>query len=263
MVATKKKAPSKKSETPVVTAPEAPVVTVVTEEVAPAIDLKALLEAGVHFGHQAQRWNPKMSSFIYDTKDGVHIFDLVKTAAQLEKAMVFVRQLGKQGKTVVFVGTKRQAQDLVTAAAQSVGAMYITARWLGGLITNWEQVSKSISKMNDIKKGLAEGKYDQYTKYERTQLQKEVDRLSRFLGGVADLKTVPDAIFVVDVSEEAVAVKEAKIAGVPIIALVDSNGNPEDIDYIIPGNDDAVSAIQIIVNLVVQAYGEGKKMGRK
>lgn len=227
------------------------------------IDLKALLEAGVHFGHQAQRWNPKMRPFIYDTRDGVHIFDLVKTADQLEKAMKFANELGRKGKTIVFVATKRQAADTVKAVAQSVGAMYVTTRWLGGLITNWEQVSKSIRKMNDIKKGLAEGKYDQYTKYERTQLQKEADRLSRFFEGVADLKTVPDALFVLDVSEESVAVKEAKAAGVPIIAVIDSNGNPDDIDFVIPGNDDAVSSVQILTDLVAQAYGEGKKMGSK
>lgn len=223
------------------------------------VDLKALLEAGVHFGHQAHRWNPKMKKFIYTERDGVHIFDLIKTAEQLEAAMNFARQLGKQGKTLVFVGTKRQAQDLVREAATMAGAMYIITRWLGGLVTNWEQVSKSIRRMNRLKKELAEGKYDHYTKYERVQLQKEIDRLERFFIGVADLQGVPDAIFVVDVGEETVAVKEAKAAGIPVMALVDSNGNPDYAQYVIPGNDDAVSSIKIIADHIAQAYAEGKK----
>lgn len=223
------------------------------------VDLKALLNAGVHFGHQSHRWNPKMRPFIFTERDGVHIFDLIKTAEQLENSMNFVRTLGKQGKTLIFVGTKRQAQEIIRTSAQNVGAMYITTRWLGGLATNWEQVSKSIRRMNQLKKGLEEGKYDHYTKYERVQLQKEIDRLERFFIGVSDLQRPPDAIFVVDVSEESVAVKEAKAMGIPVIALVDSNGNPDMADYVIPGNDDAVSSIQIIVDHIAQAYAEGKK----
>ena len=151
-----------------------------------SVDLKALLEAGVHFGHQSHRWNPKMKDYIYTERDGVHIFDLILTAEQLEKAMNFARTLGKQGKTLVFVGTKRQAQEIVKNAATNVGAMYIINRWLGGLATNWEQVSKSIRRMNQLKKGLEEGKYDKYTKYERVQLQKEIDRLERFFLGVEE-----------------------------------------------------------------------------
>lgn len=224
-----------------------------------SVDLKALLEAGVHFGHQSHRWNPKMKDYIFTERDGVHIFDLIITAQQLENAMNFARTLGKQGKTLVFVGTKRQAQEIMKTAAQNVGAMYIINRWLGGLATNWEQVSKSIRRMNQLKKGLEDGKYDHYTKYERVQLQKEIDRLERFFIGVADLQAPPDAIFVVDVSEESVAVKEAKVTNMPVIALVDSNGNPDMANYVIPGNDDAVSSIQIIVDHIAQAYAEGKK----
>jgi small subunit ribosomal protein S2 len=167
--------------------------------------------------------------------------------------------LGKQGKTLVFVGTKRQAQEIIKNTAQNVGAMYIITRWLGGLATNWEQVSKSIRRMNQLKKGLEEGKYDHYTKYERVQLKKEIDRLERFFIGVSDLQAPPDAIFVVDVTEESVAVKEAKVTNTPVIALIDSNGNPDMADYVIPGNDDAVSSIQIIVDHIAQAYAEGKK----
>ncbi len=230
-----------------------------TQQQPGTVDLKALLEAGVHFGHQSHRWNPKMKDFIYTERDGVHIFDLIQTAEKLETAMSFVRNLGKQGKSLIFVGTKRQAQEIIKNAAQNAGAMYITTRWLGGLATNWEQVSKSIRRMNQLKKGLEEGKYDHYTKYERVQLQKEIDRLERFFVGVSELQAPPAAIFVVDVSEESVAVKEAKAMDIPVIALVDSNGNPDMADHIIPGNDDAVSSIQIIVDYIAQAYAEGKK----
>lgn len=223
------------------------------------IDLKALLEAGVHFGHQTQRWNPKMKPFIYSARDGVHIFDLVKTASQLEQAVQQAYNLGKAGKNLVFVGTKRQAQEVVKEAATAANAMYLTTRWMGGFMTNWEQVSKSIQKMNTIKTGLANGKYDNYTKYERLQLQKDADRLDRFFGGVADIKVRPDALFLVDITEEEVAAREARIMGIPTIAIVDSNGNPELADLVIPGNDDAVSSIRILAMAVATAYAEGKK----
>lgn len=229
----------------------------------PKIDLQELLEAGVHFGHQSHRWNPKMSDYIFDARDGVHIFDLVKTAAQLEEAMKFAYELGKSGKNLVFVGTKRQAQEIVKAAAEEADAMYITIRWMGGFLTNWEQVSKSIAKMNSLKSGLASGKFDHYTKYERMQIQKDIDRLERFFGGVADLKRTPDAIFVVDITEEEVAAKEARVTNVPVIALVDSNGNPTLADYVIPANDDAVSSIKLLTTMVAQAYAEGKKLQAK
>lgn len=226
------------------------------------IDLQQLLEAGVHFGHQSHRWNPKMRDFIFDTRDGVHIFDLVKTASQLENALQFAYELGKSGKNLIFVGTKRQAQEIVKVAAEEAGAMYIITRWMGGFLTNWEQVFKSIDKMNRLKSGLASGKYDHYTKYERMQIQKDIDRLERFFIGVADIKKTPDAIFVVDIMEEEVAAKEAKTLGIPVIALVDSNGNPElaEYDYVIPANDDAVSSIKLLTTMVAQAYAEGKKM---
>jgi small subunit ribosomal protein S2 len=224
-----------------------------------SVDLKALLEAGVHFGHQSRRWNPKMAEYIYADRDGVHIFDLVKTASQLEQAMQFAYELGKNGKNMVFVGTKRQAQEVVKEAAALADAMYITTRWLGGFLTNWEQVSKSIDKMNTMKKGLAEGKYDHYTKYERMQMQKDIERLERFFIGVADLKTQPDAFFMVDVNEEEVATREAATVGVPIIAIVDSNSNPDRVDYVSPGNDDAVSSVTLLTTMVAQAYADGKK----
>lgn len=223
------------------------------------IDLKELLEAGVHFGHQTNRWNPQMREFIYAERDGVHIFDLVKTAQKLEEAMNFVRNLGKKKKTLVLVGTKRQAQEIIKGQAQQAGAMYIVTRWLGGFITNWQQVSKSIRKMNQIYQGLESGKYEHYTKFEQVQLRKEADRKARFLEGVKDLKDLPDAIFIVDLVEEKVAAKEAKLAGIPIVAIADSNADPDLADIVIPANDDAVSSITIIVEKIAQAYAEGKK----
>lgn len=224
------------------------------------VDLQELLEAGVHFGHQSHRWNPKMGEYIFDTRDGVHIFDLVKTAEQLEQSMQLAYELGKAGKNLVFVGTKRQAQELVKAAAEEAGAMYIITRWMGGFLTNWEQVSKSINKMNHLKENLASGKFDHYTKYERMQIQKDIDRLERFFIGVADLKRTPDAVFLVDIGEEEVAAREARVTGVPVIALVDSNGNPTLADYVIPANDDAVSSIKLLTTMIAQAYAEGKKL---
>lgn len=230
------------------------------------IDLQQLLEAGVHFGHQSHRWNPKMGDFIFDARDGVHIFDLVKTAEQLEKAMQMAYELGKAGKNLVFVGTKRQAQELVKTAAEEAGAMYIVTRWMGGFLTNWEQVSKSINKMNKLKSDLATGKYDHYTKYERMQIQKDIDRLERFFIGVADLKRAPDALFIVDIMEEEVAAREAMVTKVPVMALVDSNGNPDlcgEDGVAIPANDDAVSSIKMLTTMVAQAYSEGKKLASK
>ena len=227
------------------------------------LDLKVLLEAGVHFGHQAQRWNPKMNPYIYAAREGVHIFDLVKTGQKLKEAMDFARNLGKQGKTLVFVGTKRQAQEIVKSAAEQSGAMYIMNRWLGGLLTNWEQVSKSIRRMNKINTGLGKGEFDHYTKYEKVQLQKDADRLARFFAGISELNQMPDALFLIDVSEEKVAVKEAKLMGIPMIAIVDTNGNPDGIEYVIPGNDDAVSSITILTGLIAQAYAEGRQARSK
>lgn len=223
------------------------------------IDLKELLEAGVHFGHQTNRWNPRMRDYIYSQRDGVHIFDLVKTAQQLEEAKSFVTKLGKKNKNIIFVGTKRQAQDIIREKAEEAGAMYIVTRWLGGFLTNWEQVSKSIRKMNRTYKGLDDGRYDHYTKFEQVQMRKEADRKARFLEGVKDLKTLPDAIFIADLVEEKVAAKEARLMGIPVIAIADSNADPRLADIIIPGNDDAVSSLTVLVGHITQAYAQGKK----
>ncbi len=225
---------------------------------APEYDLRDLLAAGCHFGHQSHRWHPRAADFIYMEKDGVHIFDLAKTAEQLKLAYNFFFQLGKQNKTVVFVATKRQAREIVKEATAESGLMTITSRWLGGLLTNWEQISKSLKRMVEIETGLKEDTFKGYTKYERVQLEKELGRLIRFFDGIRNLKGKPDALFIVDTVREDNAVKEAATVGVPVVALVDSNGNPFDVTIPIPGNDDAVASISFIVTQMVEAYKAGR-----
>jgi len=226
---------------------------------APEFDLRELLEAGAHFGHQARRWHPKMAKWIYTEKDGIHIFDLAKTAAQLQIAYNYAYQLGKEGKNLVVVGTKKQARDVIKEVVVPIGIMTITSRWLGGLLTNWDQVNKSLRRMLEIEKGLQEGKFDIYTKRERVLLDKERVRLDRFFGGVRELKGKPDALFIIDPSREKVAVLEARKVGVPIVALVDTNTNPEPIDVVIPANDDAVSSVAYVIKAVTDGYLAGKK----
>lgn len=225
---------------------------------APDFDLRELLEAGCHFGHQTRKWHPSMKEYIYMEKDGVHIFDLAKTAEQLKLAYNFAFDLGKNGKSLIFVGTKRQAREIVKASADDAGALYITSRWLGGLLTNWEQVYKSLKRMIDIEQGLATDKFKGYTKFERNQLEKEQTRLERFFGGIQNLKQRPDALFVIDPGKEKNVVKEANSMDVPIIALVDSNSDPRPVSIAIPGNDDALSSIEYIVKAVAAGYKAGK-----
>lgn len=229
-----------------------------------SVDPKILLEAGCHFGHQAQRWCPKMAPYIYAERNGVHIFDLIQTAQKIQEASQFVYELAKSGKNIVFIGTKRQAQEIVREEAIAAGAMHTTVRWLGGTITNWEQVKKSIDKLNRLKKDREEGKLEQmYTKRERVLIDKDIARLERFLGGISTLTKEPDAIFVVDASKEEGAIKEAKVKGIPVIAVVDSNQDPTDVNYVIPANDDAVRSIKVIVHAIAEAYKEGKAACQK
>lgn len=225
---------------------------------APEYDLTELLEAGAHFGHQTQKWHPAMKEYIYMEKDGVHILDLAKTAEQLQKAYDFAFDLGSKKKTLVFVGTKRQAREIIKNAAEDAGCLYITSRWLGGLLTNWEQVAKSLKRMIQIEEGLTNGAFSGYTKFERVQLEKEQNRLERFFGGLKGLKNRPDALFIVDPGREKNAVKEAGTIGIPTVGLVDTNTDPRPVDIAIPANDDAVSSITYIV----QAVAEGYKAGR-
>ena len=225
----------------------------------PEFDLKEMLETGAHFGHQAKRWHPKMGEYIHTKLDGVHIIDLIKTAEELKKACIFAYELGKNGKTLIFVGTKRQAREIVKKQALEAGAMYIINRWLGGFISNWEQVSQSNKRMQEIRTGLEEGKFKHYTKKERVVLDKEAQRLERFFAGVAALRKNPDALFVIDVGQEEVAVKEATEKGIPVIGLVDTNCDPTAIDYVIPANDDAVKSIEYFVTAIAQAYKAGSQ----
>lgn len=228
-----------------------------------SVDLQELLEAGCHFGHQARRWNPKMAPYIYAARDGVHIFDLAKTAEELEKACKALYEAAASGKTVVFVGTKRQAQSIVREEVMAAGAMYITTRWPGGLITNWEQVGKSVKKLGTMKREKAEGKYTMYTKKENVLIDREISKLERFFGGVASLTKIPDILVVTDVNKEVVAVKEARNRGTMVIAICDSNVNPDLVDIVIPANDDAVGSLKLLISALAKAYKEGKAIAMK
>ena len=228
---------------------------------APEYDLTALFEAGCHFGHQKNKWHPKMRSFIYMEKDGIHIFDLAKTASQLQLAYNALYQLGLEGKTVVMVGTKRSVRDIVTQSAQDSGMLYITARWLGGLFTNWDQVKLSLKKLITTEDKLKSGGFKGYTKYEILQIEEDVIRLDRFFGGIRGLEKLPDCIVVIDPNHETIAVKEAHHVGVPVIALIDSNGNPDLVDIAIPANDDAPASVALIVAELTKAYQQGRADG--
>ena len=217
------------------------------------ISLKQLLEAGCHFGHQARRWNPKMNEYIYTKRGGVHIFDLGLTAKKLTEAMEFVQNLTAEGKKIVFVGTKRQATAVIKEEAEKCGMPYVATRWLGGIITNWEQIKKSLDKMMDLEEKKSKGEFKKYTKRENVLIDKQIEKLDRFLGGLRSLKSEPAAVFVVDVKKEIAAVKEARMKGIPVIAIIDTNTDPDLIDYPIPANDDAVSSIKLIVSKIAEA----------
>ncbi len=222
------------------------------------VSLEELLEAGCHFGHQGRRWNPKMKPYIYAKKEGVHIFDLEKTAAGLVKAMAFVRDLVGEGKKIVFVGTKRQAADIIKEEATQAGIPYVNMRWLGGTITNWEQIKKGIDRLAELETKKQKGELKIYTKKENVLFDREIDKLNRFVGGLRTLTDLPQAIFVVDVKKEIAAVREARNKGITVIALVDSNADPDLVDYVIPANDDAVRSIKLIVSKLAQAFQDGK-----
>ena len=227
------------------------------------VSLKELLEAGCHFGHKVERWHPKAATFIYAAKEGVHIIDLAKTKSALESVLAYVEELGKTGKALLFVGTKRQAKEVVTEAAKSAGIFYLTNRWVGGFLTNHEEVKKNIEKLNRMKKESADGSWNQFPKHERVQLEKETRKMERIYGGVTALMGVPSAIYIVDIKKEASAVREAKRKNIPIIAIVDTNTDPTSVDYPVPANDDAVGSIKYITEKIAGVYGEGRKMGEK
>jgi len=224
------------------------------------VTMKSLLESGVHFGHQTKRWDPRMKKYIFTARNGIHIIDLQKTVVAIKEAYEVVRQQVKDGKSILFVGTKKQAQQAIEREAKRCGMYYINNRWLGGMLTNFQTIKKSIHRLKKIEKMEVDGTFESLTKKEVAKLNKERARLEKNLGGIKDMKDLPGAIFIIDTRKEAIAVAEAKRMGIPIIAVVDTNCDPTDIDYPVPGNDDAIRAItlftQIIANAVVDADNE-------
>lgn len=228
------------------------------------ISLKELLEAGCHFGHQTTRWNPKMKPYIFTARDRIHIFDLVKTKAGLEEAVAFVKATASQGGQIIFIGTKRQAQDIIREAAKEVNMPYVTERWVGGLITNWHQLKKRLNHLADLKAGKVEGRFKNRTKKENLLIDREIAKMERMFGGVTGLKDIPAAVFVTDARKDSSALKEARASGVKTIAIADTNVNPDFIDYLIPANDDAVKCLQLLVGAMAEAVAEGlKQKGEK
>ncbi len=225
-----------------------------------AITMKQLLEAGVHFGHQTRRWNPKMRPFIYGERNDIHIIDLNQTLEQANRAHEFVRDTVRDGGTVLFVGTKKQVAGAIAEAAEQAGMPYVNYRWLGGMLTNFSTIQKRIFYMKELDRMAQSGEMESLPKKERLRLGREQEKLQRNLGGVADLKKLPDALFLIDVNVEATAVKEANRLGLPVIGLVDSNCDPDGIDFVIPGNDDAVRSAQLIANMISEACIEGKTL---
>lgn len=220
--------------------------------------MQDLLEAGVHFGHQVRRWNPKMKPYIYGEKDGVHIIDLAKTVEGLAAACEFFKKVGETGETVLYVGTKRQAQEIIKAEAQRAGALYVASRWIGGLLTNFEIVAKNIKKLLDLESQRESGGWDGYTKKERVLLSREIEKLDDLYGGLRDLGKLPAAIFIVDIHKEISAAKEAAKKGIPVAAICDTNVDPGLVDYPIAANDDAIKSIEVITKAVTDSYMEGK-----
>ncbi len=223
------------------------------------VTMKQLLEAGVHFGHQTRRWNPKMRSFIFTERNGIYIIDLQKTVRLMETAYNYVRDTALQGGKVLFIGTKKQAQDSIVEEATRCGMPYVNQRWLGGLLTNFNTIKQRINRMIELEKMEEEGTFDLLPKKEVIKLRHEQDKLIKFLGGIRNMKEIPDAVFIVDPRKEKIAVAEARKLEIPIIAIVDTNCDPDEIDYKIPGNDDAIRAVRLITSKIADAVLEGKQ----
>ena len=223
------------------------------------LSIKNMLDAGVHFGHQIQRWNPKMKSYVYTSRGGIHIINLQKTLDCTKKAIDFVESITAEGGVFIFVGTKKQAVPLIRSAAETAGQFYVTKRWLGGTLTNFQTIKVSIDRMKKIDQMKERGDLDPYSKKEKARIEKEYVRLKDYLEGIRDMKTVPSALFVVDINKENIAVAEAKRLNIPVVALVDTNCDPEAIDFPIPGNDDATRSIEFFINLISNACIEGQK----
>ena len=223
------------------------------------VSMKQLLEAGVHFGHQTRRWNPKMAPYIYMERNGIYIIDLQKTVKKLEEAYNFVRETSENGGAVLFVGTKKQAQDAIREEAERVGMYFVNARWLGGMLTNFKTIRMRIERLAQLRKMQEDGTFDILPKKEVIKLTNEINKLEKYLGGVKDMKKLPAALFIVDPRKERNAIAEAHKLGIPIVAIVDTNCDPDEIDYLIPGNDDAIRAIRLIASAMANAVVEGRQ----
>nr|WP_316621966.1 30S ribosomal protein S2 [uncultured Ruminococcus sp.] len=223
------------------------------------VSMKQLLEAGVHFGHQTRRWNPKMAPYIFTERNGIYIIDLQKTVVKLEEAYNFVREISMEGKSVLFVGTKKQAMESVKDEATRAGAYYVNARWLGGMLTNFTTIRRRIARLKQLRTMEEDGTFDLLPKKEVIKLNLEIEKLEKFLGGIKDMTEMPGALFIVDPRKEKIAVAEAKKLGIPIVAIVDTNCDPDDVDYVIPGNDDAIRAVKLISGAMANAIIEGKE----
>ena len=223
------------------------------------VSMKALLEAGVHFGHQTRRWNPKMAPYIYTERNGIYIVDLQKTVRKLEEAYSFVRQLSESGQSLLFVGTKKQAQEAIREEATRCGQFYVNARWLGGMMTNFKTMRTRVDRLNQLKTMQEDGTFDMLPKKEVMKHLGEIAKLEKYLGGVKDMKKLPGALFIVDTRKERNAIAEAHKLGIPVVAIADTNCDPDEIDYVIPGNDDAIRAIKLISSIMANAVLEGKQ----
>lgn len=223
------------------------------------ISMKQLLEAGVHFGHQTRRWNPKMAPYIFTERNGIYIIDLQKTVKKIDDAYAFMKEVGATGKPILFVGTKKQAQGAIADEAKRCGMYFVNERWLGGMLTNYKTISGRIKRLNEIKAMETDGTFEALTKKEVGKLRLELEKLEKFLGGIKEMKGMPGALFVVDPKKERIAIKEARILGIPIIGIVDTNCDPDDVDYIIPANDDAIRAVKLIAGRMADAIIEANQ----
>ena len=223
------------------------------------VSMKQLLEAGVHFGHQTRRWNPKMAQYIFTERNGIYIIDLQKTVKKLEEAYMFVRDVAANGDTVLFVGTKKQAGDSVREEAERAGVHYVNARWLGGMMTNFKTIRRRSERLNQLQKMEEDGTFDRLPKKEVIKLRLEIEKLEKFMGGIRTMNKLPGALFVVDPRKEKIAVSEAKKLGIPVVAIVDTNCDPDEVDYVIPGNDDAIRAVKLIAQTMADAIIEGRQ----
>ncbi len=223
------------------------------------VSMKQLLEAGVHFGHQTRRWNPKMAKYIFTERNGIYIIDLQKTVKKLEEAYMFVRDVAASGEDILFVGTKKQAGDSVKEEAERCGMHYVNARWLGGMMTNFKTIRRRIQRLEQLRKMEEDGTFDLLPKKEVTKLNLEIEKLEKFLGGIKNMGRLPGALFIVDPRKERIAVAEARNLGIPIVAIVDTNCDPDEIDYVIPGNDDAIRAVKLIAGTMADAVIEARQ----